>query len=56
MRWWIFLMGLLVVGVPVVPADQPQVEIVKIPAQVGTRYFDPKRPPRDRPPLIPARG
>lgn len=22
-----------------------------MPAQVGTRYFDPKRPPRDRPPL-----
>lgn len=32
-------------------ADQPQVEIVKVPAQIGTRYFDPKRPPRDRPPL-----
>lgn len=37
--------------VPVLHAEQPQVEIVKMPAQVGTRYFDPKRPPRDRPPL-----
>jgi hypothetical protein len=37
--------------VPYLHAEQPQVEIVKMPAQVGTRYFDPKRPPRDRPPL-----
>ena len=51
MRWWILAIGMSVVWVPVVHADQPQVEIVKLPAQVGTRYFDPKRPPRDRPPL-----
>ena len=51
MRWWILMMGLLAVGTPVVHADQAQVEVVKMPAQVGTRYFDPKRPPRDRPPL-----
>jgi hypothetical protein len=47
---WIVLLG-LVIGMPVVHADQSQVEIVKVPVQVGTRYFDPKRPPRDRPPL-----
>jgi hypothetical protein len=51
MRWWIIVMFLLVAEVPSVQAEQPQVEIVKMPAQVGTRYFDPKRPPRDRPPL-----
>jgi hypothetical protein len=51
MRWWIIVMFFLVLMVPSVHAEQPQVEIVKMPAQVGTRYFDPKRPPRDRPPL-----
>jgi hypothetical protein len=51
MRWWIIVMFLLVAEVPAVQAEQSQVEIVKVPAQVGTRYFDPKRPPRDRPPL-----
>lgn len=51
MRRWIIVMFLLVAGVPSVQAEQPQVEIVKMPVQVGTRYFDPKRPPRDRPPL-----
>lgn len=51
MRWWIIVMFLLVAEVPSVYAEQSQVEIVKMPAQVGTRYFDPKRPPRDRPPL-----
>ncbi|MEQ1794402.1 MAG: hypothetical protein ABL970_09450 [Nitrospira sp.] len=51
MRWWIIMVGLLIIDVPVVLADQPQVEIVKMPVQVGPRYFDPKRPPRDRPPL-----
>ena len=50
-RWWIVFIVLLVFGVPSVQADQPQVEIVKMPAQVETQYFDPKRPPRDRPPL-----
>ena len=29
-------------------AELPQVEIVKMPAQIGTCYFDPKRPPHDR--------
>jgi len=33
--------------------EQPQVEIVKMPTQIGNRYFDPKRPPRDLPPLQP---
>ena len=51
MRWWIIVMFFLVLMVPSVQAEQPQVEIVKMPAQVGARYFDPKRPPRDRPPL-----
>jgi hypothetical protein len=44
-------MFVLVVGVPSVQSDQPQVEIVKMPAQIGTRYFDPKSSPSDRPPL-----
>jgi len=51
MRLWLIFMFVLVVGVPSVQSEQPQVEIVKMPAQIGTRYFDPKRPPRDRPPL-----
>lgn len=51
MSRWIIVALLLFPWAPSVYADQPQVEIVKIPAQVGTRYFDPKRPPRDRPPL-----
>jgi hypothetical protein len=51
MRWVILTIGLLVVAMPAAHADQSQVEIVKMPAQVGTRYFDPKRPSRDRPPL-----
>ncbi len=51
MRWWIIFMFLLVPVVPSVQAEPPQVEIVKMPVQVVTRYFDPKRPPRDRPPL-----
>lgn len=51
MRLWFIFMFVLVVGVPSVQSEQPQVEIVKMPAQIGTRYFDPKRPPRDRPPL-----
>lgn len=51
MRWYLIVLFLLVLQVSTVRADQPQVEIIKMPAQVGTRYFDPKRPPRDRPPL-----
>lgn len=51
MNRWVVVALLLFPWAPSVYADQPQVEIVKIPAQVGTRYFDPKRPPRDRPPL-----
>jgi hypothetical protein len=51
MRWYLIVLFLLVLQVSAVRADQPQVEIIKMPAQVGTRYFDPKRPPRDRPPL-----
>ncbi len=42
---------MLCLWAPYVHADQSEVEIVKMPAQVGTRYFDPNRPPRDRPPL-----
>jgi hypothetical protein len=48
---WLIVMFALVVGVPSVQSEQPQVEIVKMPAQIETRYFDPKHPPRDRPPL-----
>lgn len=48
---WLIVMFTLVVGVPSVQSEQPQVEIVKLPAHIGTRYFDPKNPPRDRPPL-----
>ncbi len=48
---WIVVVLMLFLWTPSVQAEQPQVEIVKMPAQVGTRYFDPKRPPRDRPPL-----
>jgi hypothetical protein len=51
MRLWLIVMFVLVVGVPSVQSEQPQVEIVKMPAQIGTRYFDPKHPPSDRPPL-----
>ena len=51
MRLWLIFMFALVVGVPSVQSEQPQVEIVKMPAQIGTRYFDPQHPPRDRPPL-----
>ena len=51
MRLWSILLVFLIAAVmPVLPA-QAQVEVVKMPAQVGTRYFDPKRPPHDRPPL-----
>lgn len=49
----ILLMVLLVPGVPAGHAEQPQVTIVKMPVNVGTRYFDPKRPPQERPPLRP---
>ena len=52
MRVWLMLMFILVVGVPSVQSEQPQVEIVKMPAQRNTRYFDPKSPPPDRPPLM----
>lgn len=51
MNRWVVAALLLFPWAPSVYADQPQVEIVKMPAQVGTRYFDPKRPPRERPPL-----
>ena len=51
MRVWLMFIFMLVVGVPSVQSEQPQVEIVKMPAQVGTRYFDPDNPPSDRPPL-----
>ena len=51
MRWWVIGVIPLIVSTASVRAEQPQVEVVKMPAQIGTRYFDPKRPPRDRPPL-----
>jgi hypothetical protein len=51
MRVWLLFMFVLVVGVPSVQAEQPQVQIVKMPAQISTRYFDSENPPRDRPPL-----
>lgn len=51
MRVWLMFIFMLVVGVPSVQSEQPQVEIVKKPAQISTRYFDPDNPPSDRPPL-----
>ena len=51
MRLWLMFMLVLVVAVPSVQSEQPQVEIIKMPAQIGTRYFDPKSPLSDRPPL-----
>jgi len=51
MRWWVIGVIPAIVSTASVQAEQPQVEVVKMPAQIGTRYFDPKRPPRDRPPL-----
>ena len=51
MRVWLIIVVLFIPVVPSVHAEQPQVTIVKVPVNVGTRYFDPKRPPRDRPPL-----
>jgi hypothetical protein len=51
MRVWFMFLFVLVVGVPPVQSEQPQVEIVKMPAQISTRYFDPVQPPSDRPPL-----
>ncbi len=52
MRVWLMLMFMLVIGVPSAQSEQPQVEIVKMPTQLGTRYFDPMHPPPDRPPLM----
>ena len=51
MRVWFIMLALVIPAMPDAFAEPPQVEIVKMPAQVGTRYFDPDRPPRDRPPL-----
>ena len=50
MRVWFIIVALVIPAIPDVFAEPPQVEIVKMPAQVGTRYFDPERPPSDRPP------
>lgn len=50
----IFLCSILIVlmsWVPSLHAEQPPVTIVKMPVNAGTRIFDPRRPPRDRPPL-----
>jgi hypothetical protein len=49
----ILLIVLLIPGVPSGHAEQPQVTVVKMPVNVETKYFDPKRPPRERPPLKP---
>ena len=51
MRWWVIGGLFIIASTGSVQAEQPQVEVVKMPAQVGTRFFDPKRPPPDRPPL-----
>ena len=51
MRVWFMFLFVLVVGVPSVQSEQSQVEIVKMPAQISTRYFDPNSPLSDRPPL-----
>jgi hypothetical protein len=47
------MMVLLLVGVPSVYAEQPQVTITKVPVNAETRYFDPRRPSKERPPLTP---
>ncbi|MBH0177132.1 MAG: hypothetical protein HP491_04535 [Nitrospira sp.] len=52
MRVWFIILALVIPAIPDVFAAPSQVEIVKIPAQVGTRYFDPNSPPGDRPPLL----
>jgi hypothetical protein len=46
-------MVLLIPGLRPVQAEQPQVTIVKTPMNMATKYFDPKRPSRERPPLTP---
>ena len=51
MRVWLIIMFILVVGIPSAQSEQPQVEIVKKPARISIRYFDPTHPPSDRPPL-----
>jgi len=51
MYWWMIGALLLAFEGASVQAEPPQVEIVKMPAHIDTRYFDPKHPPPDRPPL-----
>jgi hypothetical protein len=46
-------MVLLSAGMSSVRADQAQVTITKMPVIAGTQTFDPRRPPRGRPPLTP---
>ncbi|TKS59771.1 MAG: hypothetical protein EWM72_01956 [Nitrospira sp.] len=51
MRWWSVVLVLLLTGVSSVQADQSSVTIKKMPAQMGTQYFNPRRPPRGMPRL-----
>ena len=51
MHQWIVVVLVLFLWAPSAQADQPQVTITKMPLNAGTRTFDPRRPPRDRPPL-----
>jgi hypothetical protein len=44
---------LLSAGVSCARADQVQVTITKMPVKAGMQTFDPRRPPRDLPPLRP---
>src|ERR1700745_624834 len=53
MRLWPIMMTLLVIGVLPVCAEQAEVTVTKMPANVKTQIFDPRRPPRDMPPLTP---
>lgn len=52
MRLWLMFMFILVVGIPSAKSEQLQVKIIKQPAQISIRYFDPKHPPSDRPSLM----
>ena len=49
MRVWFIFLFVMVIGVLSTQAEQPQVEIVKQPAHINTRYFDPSSPPPDMP-------
>lgn len=49
MFMWSVLLVLLITGVSSVHSAGAQVAIVKMPVNVGTKFFDPRHPPRNRP-------